>query len=158
MNSGLDSLGGPCPRPLQLSWLISGTKECLPCNPTPQSHTAFRKTKTPTPNPISPLHRKPEPGSLGRGGPVLMPVSPLLSAEWVCPARGVVSLSPLLLNSGASMGGKSLTGNSQTAPFLAQISRNKVTYNVLRFVPSGYPLCPPPFLVPITLECSPLKQ
>lgn len=31
---------------------------------------------------------------------------------------------------------------SPSAPFLAQISRNKVTYNALRFVPSGYPLCP----------------
>lgn len=33
---------------------------------------------------------------------------------------------------------------SPSAPFLTQISRHKVTYNALRFVPAGYPPCPSP--------------
>lgn len=72
VTSGLDLSGGHCPRPLKFSWLVSGTKECLP-NPSPQSLNCPQRNKnTHTPNPINHLHRKPEAAGPGKEGSVLM--------------------------------------------------------------------------------------
>lgn len=87
-----------------------------------KSHTALRKTKPPTPNPINHLHRNPEPMGLGKewigSNAVLSPTEyygGMFCQAGLRPSQSSLGIKisgvpfPIALNFGASMCSKSVT-------------------------------------------------